>query len=101
MRLSRNEIRVRAASFARNWADAGYDKGETQSFGSRGLIETSWGHSKVDGQGAMVGAWRCDAEARRAGIRLADTELMDEIQEYNEVDCRVMQEILGCLREQY
>ena len=32
MRLSWNEIRARAASFAGNWADAGYEKGETQSF---------------------------------------------------------------------
>ena len=68
---------------------------------ARGLIETSWGDSKVDGQGAMVGAWRCDAEARRKGIRLADTELMEEIQEYNEVDCRVMQEILYYLRAEH
>ena len=68
---------------------------------ARGLIETSWGDSKVDGQGAMVGAWRCDAEARRKGIRLADTELMAEIEEYNEVDCRVMQEILYYLREHH
>ena len=65
---------------------------------ARGLIETSWGDSKVDGQGAMVGAWRCDAEAGRKGIRLADTELMEAIQEYNEVDCRVMREILDYLR---
>ena len=32
MRLSWNEIRARAAFFAREWADAGYEKGETQSF---------------------------------------------------------------------
>ena len=32
MRLSWNEIRARAASFAREWAGAGYEKGETQSF---------------------------------------------------------------------
>ena len=32
MRLSWNEIRARAASFARKWADARYEKGETQSF---------------------------------------------------------------------
>ena len=68
---------------------------------ARGLIETSWGDSKVDGQGAMVGAWRCDAEAGRKGIRLADTELMEAIQEYNEVDCRVMQEILDYLRQNH
>ena len=32
MRLSWNEIRARAAAFARDWADAAYEKGETQSF---------------------------------------------------------------------
>ena len=32
MRLSWNEMRVRAASFAREWAGAAYEKGETQSF---------------------------------------------------------------------
>lgn len=32
MRLSFNEIRARAASFARNYADATYEKGETQTF---------------------------------------------------------------------
>ena len=32
MRLSWNEIRSRAADFAREWEDAGYEKGETQSF---------------------------------------------------------------------
>ncbi len=32
MRLSWNEIRPRAAAFVRDWADAGYEKGETQSF---------------------------------------------------------------------
>ena len=31
-RLSWNEIRTRAAEFAREWADARYEKGETQSF---------------------------------------------------------------------
>ncbi len=32
MRLSWNEIRARAAEFSREWADAHYEKGETQSF---------------------------------------------------------------------
>ena len=32
MRLSWNEIRTRAADFAREWADETYEKGETQSF---------------------------------------------------------------------
>ena len=32
MRLSWNEVRVRAASFVEDWQDAAYEKGETQSF---------------------------------------------------------------------
>ena len=32
MRLSWNEVRVRAAEFALNWKDVSRDKGETQSF---------------------------------------------------------------------
>ena len=32
MRLSWNEVRVRAAKFAEEWRDAAYEKGETQSF---------------------------------------------------------------------
>ena len=32
MRLSWNEVRNRAADFARDWHDASYEKGETQSF---------------------------------------------------------------------
>ncbi len=32
MRLSWNEIRARAAAFAREWSDAAYEKGEAQSF---------------------------------------------------------------------
>ena len=32
MRLSWNEVRTRAAAFAKAWKDAAYEKGETQSF---------------------------------------------------------------------
>ena len=32
MRLSWNEVRARAAAFAKEWEDAAYEKGETQSF---------------------------------------------------------------------
>ena len=32
MRLSWNEVRARAAAFTRDWQDAAYEKGETQSF---------------------------------------------------------------------
>ena len=32
MRLSTNELRIRAHAFAKKWADAAYEKGETQTF---------------------------------------------------------------------
>ena len=63
-----------------------------------GLIETTWGDGPTDGMGAMVGAWWCDAEAARVGGSMRDLELMREIERYNEVDCRVMAELVGWLR---
>ena len=73
-------------------------KSVARAFHEHGLTETDWGSSKVDGMGAMVGAWRCDDEAAERGVRLIDTSLMEEIAAYNEVDCKVMQEILHYLR---
>ncbi len=32
MSLNWNEIRIRAAEYSREWQDAAYEKGETQSF---------------------------------------------------------------------
>ena len=68
---------------------------------SHQLIDTDWADSQVDGLGAMVGAWRCDAEARLKGTSMANEPLMQAIAEYNEVDCRVMMEIIHHLRENH
>ena len=65
---------------------------------SHGLIQTSWGDTKVDGLGAMTGAWWCEAEAQKRGSKLIATDLMQEIASYNEVDCKVMMEIIRYLR---
>ena len=65
---------------------------------SHGLIATNWADSPVDGLGAMVGAWRCDQEARKQGVPMAELALMGEISNYNEVDCKVMMEIVRHLR---
>lgn len=73
-------------------------KSVARAMHANGLIATSWGDSKVDGLGAMTGAWWCDQEAASRGIRLKDTDLMREIEAYNEVDCKVLQEILAYLR---
>ena len=68
---------------------------------SHGLIQTSWGDTKVDGLGAMTGAWWCDDEAQKRGIKLIATGLMQEIAAYNEVDCKVMMEIIRYLRQHH
>lgn len=63
-----------------------------------GLIKTVWGDGSVDGLGAMIAGWWCDHEARARGGRMADLDLMQEVEAYNEVDCRVMAEILAWSR---
>ena len=65
---------------------------------AQGFIETDWADSPVDGLGAMVGAWRCDDEARRSDVPMTSLPLMEEIARYNEVDCKVMMEIIRYLR---
>jgi hypothetical protein len=73
-------------------------KAVAKAMHSHGLIETDWEDNQVDGLGAMVGAWRCDAEAHKKGVPMGDLELMRQIARYNEVDCKVMMEIVRYLR---
>ena len=68
---------------------------------AQGLIGTSWADGPTDGLGAMVGAWSAAAEARRGGVALGQVELMRAIERYNEVDCRVMAEVIGYLRDHH
>lgn len=65
---------------------------------AQGMIATTWGDGPTDGLGAMVGAWWCDREAQQSGVPMRDLPLMVEIAAYNEVDCRVMAEVLNWLR---
>ena len=67
-----------------------------------GLVETRWRTGPADGQGAMVGAWWCHSEVDQGrAARLMDVELMREIRDYNEVDCKAMMEIVRYLREHH
>jgi hypothetical protein len=63
-----------------------------------GLIGTRWADGPVDGIGAMVGAWWCAEKAAELGCAMHELDLMHEIQEYNEVDCKAMMEIMRYLR---
>jgi len=73
-------------------------KNVARSMKAHGLIETEWSDSVVDGLGAMIGAWDCYASATESGALVAELPLMQEIRDYNEVDCRVMWEVVGYLR---
>jgi hypothetical protein len=66
-----------------------------------GQIATLWGDGPADGLGAMVGAWWCADEAKRRAVRLVDIDLIQEIIRYNEVDCRVMMEIVSYFRRNH
>jgi len=68
---------------------------------ANGMIATDWGKGLADGAGAMAGAWNAAVEAKRRGVLLGDTEPMREVARYNEVDCRVMAEILDHLRREH
>jgi hypothetical protein len=63
-----------------------------------GLISTEWNEGPGDGLAAMVGAWWCHHEALKTGVSMRDLALMKGIEKYNEVDCKVMQEIVAYLR---
>ena len=65
---------------------------------SPGLIGTSWEQGPGDGLGAMVGAWSCSDEATKLRCTLMETDLMQGIAAYNQVDCKVMMEIVRYLR---
>ncbi|MEP6871116.1 MAG: hypothetical protein ABI939_04615 [Anaerolineaceae bacterium] len=69
------------------------------SLNAHGLIQTEWPDGVTDGLGAMAAAWWCADAAKMQGCSLADVELMSEVSAYNEVDCKVMMEAVGYLRE--
>ena len=65
---------------------------------AQGRIKTLWGDGPTDGLGAMVGAWSAWTEVKSSGTSLRQSPMMREIERYNEVDCRVMYEVIDFLR---
>lgn len=67
-----------------------------------GHIDVAWDSGPTDGLGAMVGAWWCQhqLDAGRAQ-RLCEIDLMREIQDYNEIDCKAMMAIVQYLRQRH
>ena len=66
-----------------------------------GQIETVWSDGPTDGLGAMVGAWWAQRNAIELGIPLSEDALVLDIAKYNEVDCKVMMEVVRVLRRDH
>ncbi len=76
-------------------------KAIAQAMHNLGLIQTKWESGPVDGLGALVGAFWCASQAAKDGVSLNQIDLMQTIQDYNEVDCKVMMEIVRYLRKNH
>ena len=73
-----------------------------KAFHAHGYIETSYDESSIgDGADAAIGAFRADLECKKNGISFQQHELTREILKYNEIDCKVMMEILSYLRKNH
>jgi hypothetical protein len=76
-------------------------KSIAKAFHSHGFIETVWDESDcMDGMSAMVLALKCYTSVTKEEMLLGSSKdimalpTMRVIRSYNEVDCRVMQEIM-------
>jgi hypothetical protein len=76
-------------------------KAVARAMKSHGLIETEWGDGLADGTGAMAGAWAAADIAAKNAADLGKVELMRDVSRYNEIDCRVMAEVLDHLRREH
>ncbi len=68
-----------------------------------GYINTSWDveSSCLDGQAAMVGAWKAHKEAQARRLNMRELPHMREIIKYNEADVKVLYEIITYLRRNH
>ena len=75
----------------------------SKNFHKHGYISTTWDAegSCVDGADAAVGAFRANLECLKNRTSFADHSLTLDIIKYNEVDTKVLQEILDYLREHH
>ena len=76
-------------------------KAVARAMKEHGLIETEWGDGLADGTGAMAGAWAAAAIAAQNKTDLGAVALMTDVARYNEIDCRVMAEVLDHLRREH
>jgi len=75
-------------------------KNVAKTLHGHGCIKTTWDEygSCADGADAAVGAYKIDKEISKNNLLFTDHPLTSEIIRYNEVDCKVLQEIIEYLR---
>lgn len=72
------------------------------AFAKLGLIESKWDQDGcTSGTGAMLAAFKASRDATARGLRLRDMPQIQDIVKYNEIDCRVVGEIIKYLRENH
>jgi hypothetical protein len=76
-------------------------KSVSKALKNLGHIETGWesDSSCLDGQGAIIGAWKAHKLALKENISMKNTQLMRDISKYNESDVKVLYEIITYLRD--
>lgn len=64
-----------------------------------GFIKTKWEDSSLDGKSAILAAWRCNEYGKENGKKMGEYVEMKEIVKYNEIDCKVLFDILNFTRK--
>jgi hypothetical protein len=78
-------------------------KNVARSMKDKGMIETIWDSSSPysDGLGAMMAAYNASRDSKIMNITMLETPEMKGVAKYNEVDCKVMYEIITYLRKSH
>lgn len=77
-------------------------KSFTNALYNKGLINISWGNSKItNGANVMLAAKKSFENSKKNNIPWREEETMREIIKYNEIDCRAVYEIVQYLRKNH
>ena len=72
----------------------------TNAFYEHGFIETIWDKNDCSsGLGAIMSGLKCEKESQKYNIKIEDTSIIEGVKKYNEVDCKVMWEMIEYLRK--
>lgn len=75
----------------------------TKKMFNHGFIKTNYDSDNLCGNGtcAMLSALKASQDAKNKGISMKRVPIMKNIEKYNEIDCKVMMEIIEYLREKH